>query len=259
MAPPLPAGPSANPADDIVAGRAVAPTPLLDARGLVVTLPGDAGPVRVLDGVSLAVSRGEVVDVVGPSGAGKSTLLRALARLLPRATGELLLDGQPADSVDAHLWRTRVALLPQKAAIVPGTVRDNLTLPWRLKVRGDAAPPGDESLRAALDRVNLGDIDLDRDAARLSVGQAARVALTRVALARPELLLLDEPDANLDDASAEQVRRTTAAFAEQGGGVVRVRHQRTDDLAARRLRLEAGRLTAIPDRGAGPEDAESQR
>ncbi len=159
--------------------------PLLEARGLRVTLPGDAGPVDVLDGVSLTLERGEVLDVVGPSGSGKSTLLRALARLLPGTDGALLLSGELAETIEAHEWRTRVALLPQKAAIVPGTIRDNLLLPWQLKVRAHAAVPPDDDLRAALDRVSLTDIDLDRDADRLSVGQAARVALTRVALTEP--------------------------------------------------------------------------
>ncbi len=201
--------------------------PLLEARDLRVTLPGDEGPLAVLDGVSLAVPAREVVDVVGPSGAGKSTLLRALARLLPGAQGALLLSGQAAESIEPHLWRTRVALLPQKAAIVPGSVRENLLLPWRLKVRLHATAPTDAELRRALDAVNLNDIDLDRDADRLSVGQAARVALTRVVLTEPEVLLLDEPDANLDDESAEQVRQMTETFAARGGGVVRVRHQRT--------------------------------
>ena len=221
------------------------PSPLLEARDLRVTLPGDVGPVAVLDGVSLTVPGGEVVDVIGPSGSGKSTLLRTLARLLPGAQGTLLLDGQPAEAIEPHAWRCRVALLPQKAAIVPGTVRDNLVLPWSLKARVHETAPADAELRAALDRVNLGDVDLDRDADRLSVGQAARIALTRVVLAAPEVLLLDEPDANLDDASAEQVRRMTEAFAAAGGGVVRVRHQRSDELAARRLHLEGGTLGEV--------------
>jgi UDP-glucose/iron transport system ATP-binding protein len=220
-------------------------TPLLEARDLRVTLPGDAGPVAVLDGISLTLASGEVVDVIGPSGSGKSTLLRALSRLLPGVHGTLLLDGEPAETIEPHAWRCRVTLLPQKAAIVQGTVRDNLVLPWRLKARARVQAPADAELRAALDRVNLDDVDLDRDADRLSVGQAARIALTRVVLTAPEVLLLDEPDANLDNASAEQVRQMTEAFAARGGGVVRVRHQRSDQLAARRLHLEGGKLREV--------------
>lgn len=218
--------------------------PVLSATGLTVVLSGDAGPVRVLDGVSLALDPATITDVTGPSGAGKTTLLRAVARLLPGAEGQLELRGVDADAIAPGEWRTRVALLPQRAAIVSGTVRDNLLLPWSLKVRHGHAAPSASALDEALASVGLG-VDLDRDASRLSVGQAARVALLRVLLTEPEVLLLDEPDANLDDASAASVAEMTRGFAERGGAVVRVRHQRSDALAARRLRLEHGHLSEV--------------
>lgn len=220
---------------------------LLEARGLRLVRRGDAGPLAVLDGAGLTLERGEVVDVSGPSGAGKTTLLRALARMLPGVGGELLLDGEPAERIGAREWRTRVALLPQRAVIVDGTVRANLLLPWTLKVRHGETAPDDAALRRSLDALGLDDVALDRDAARLSVGQAARIALVRVALTRPQVLLLDEPDASLDEVSAAQVAAGTARFAEAGGGVVRVRHQRPDAVPARRERLVAGRLHGVGD------------
>ena len=166
-----------------------------------------------------------------------------LARLLPGATGELFLDDVSSQRVAAPLWRSQVALLPQKPAIVPGDVRANLLLPWTLKVRHGQALPDTAHLDDALVGVALADIALDRDAARLSVGQQARVALLRVLLTRPRVLLLDEPDAALDDASSEAVATLTRGFAQAGGAVARVRHHRTDGLASRRLHLEAGHLT----------------
>ncbi len=218
---------------------------LLTAEDLVVDLPAEAGPVRVLDRVSLAVDAGSIVDVSGPSGAGKTMLLRSLARLLPQQGGRLALEGVPAENIPPAEWRSRVALLPQKASIRPGTVRENLVLPWTLKIRHGRSLPTDDALVVAMVSVHLSDIALDRDAARLSVGQAARIALLRVLLTDPDVLLLDEPDANLDEASAEQVTLATRQFAERGGGVVRVRHQRADALASRRLRLSAGKLEAV--------------
>lgn len=220
---------------------------LLEARELSAVLPGETGPVRVLDGVSLSVDAGEILDVVGPSGSGKTTLLRALARLLPGATGTLLLGSAPAETIAPAVWRTRVALQPQKPAIVEGDVRANLLLPWTLKVRHGVARPSDASLGESLASVGLTDIALDRDAARLSVGQAARVAFLRVTLTRPEVLLLDEPDAALDEDSARSVTELTRRFAENGGAIVRVRHHRSDGLAARRLRLADG--TLAPEAG----------
>ncbi len=102
--------------------------------------------------------------------------------------------------------------------------------------------PDDSILRAMLDRVVL-DAALDRDAARLSVGQQARVALVRTLLTHPRVLLLDEPDAALDELSAAAVSDLTREFAEKGGAVVRVRHHRSDDIAHRRLRLAGGTLS----------------
>ncbi len=216
---------------------------MLCARNLSVVLPGDGGPLHVIGDLVLDVASGEVVDVVGASGAGKTTLLRALARLLPDVSGELLLDGTSARDVSPQRWRTLVALVPQKPAIVAGSVRDNLLLPWQLKVRSAEQAPADDTLRARLDSVSMSDVALDRDAGRLSVGQQARVALLRVVLTGPRVLMLDEPDAALDDTSAAEVAHITSEFASAGGAVIRVRHQRTDLLAARRLRLAGGVLT----------------
>ncbi len=218
---------------------------MLRALDLIASLPGDDGPVRVLSGVSLHVDAGEVLDIVGPSGSGKSTLLRALARLMPGATGRLELDGADAASVSPQVWRTRVTLVPQKPAIANGCLRDNLLMPWLLKVRRAEDAPSDAALEAALDEVGLSGLSLDRDAARLSVGQQGRLALLRVTLAAPRVLLLDEADAALDADSVAAVTELTRRFAERGGAAVRVRHRESDGLARRTLRMADGALTEV--------------
>lgn len=209
----------------------------------------------MLDGASLDVAEGEVVDVVGPSGSGKSTLLRALARLLPVASGDLLLDGLPATEFRPQEWRTHVTLLPQKPIVADGSVRENLELPWRLKVRAPEGRPTEDDMRAALDSLGLEDISLDREAVRLSVGQQARLAFARVLLTAPRVLLLDEADAALDDASTARLSEAVELFSAGRGladrspipaGVVRVRHRTDDGLARRRLRLTDGRLEEVP-------------
>lgn len=219
-----------------------APPVTLAARSLTVRRHAEAGDVLVLDAVDFEAPAGTLTDVVGPSGAGKTTMLLALARLLPAVTGELELAGARSSEIEPRDWRTRVAYLPQRSALLPGTVEANLTLPWRLKVREGAAAPSADDLRTALDRVHMNDVGLDRDVARLSEGQAARVALLRTVLTRPDVLLLDEPDAALDEESAAQVGALTREFVDAGGTVVRVRHLRSDARADRRLRLAGGRL-----------------
>jgi putative ABC transport system ATP-binding protein len=218
---------------------------ILEARALTISRRVDAGLIRVLDGVDLTLQAGTLADIVGPSGSGKSTLLLTLARLLPGAGGTLALEGQGSDAIDPRLWRMRVAYLPQRNALQPGTVAANLTLPWRLKVRAGVQPPDESALRAALDRVRLADVALDRDVARLSEGQAARITFVRTLLTGPRVLLLDEPDAALDAESSAEVGRATREFADAGNAVVRVRHHVADGLADRRLRLERGHLTEV--------------
>jgi len=217
--------------------------PLLSARDIVAERTLDGRVVRVLDGVSLELAPGAIVELRGPSGAGKTTLLLALARLLPGATGTLALGGVPAAEIPPRVWRTKVALLPQRPTLSTGTVAENLALPWQLAVREGARAPSVDELREALDGVGLGDVNLQRDVRRLSVGQAARVALLRVLLTRPQVLLLDEPDASLDDASAALIARATAAFTAGGGALIRAGHLREDAAATARCRLEGGRLT----------------
>jgi putative ABC transport system ATP-binding protein len=217
----------------------------LDARALTADRPGDDGPVRVLDSIDLTVPAGSLVDVIGASGSGKTTLLLALARLLPGASGTLILDGRAAERIGPQVWRTRVALLPQVPVVVVGTVADNLRLPWRLKMRAAETAPDDSALRRALDSLGLDEVDPERDAARLSVGQTARVALLRVLMTGPDVLLLDEPDASLDDTSAELVVGAVKRFVADGGAVVRVRHARTDAHAGARYRLDGGALTEV--------------
>jgi len=199
--------------------------------------------VTIFEGVSLALEAGEIVDLVGPSGSGKTTLLRVLARLHSRTSGTLLLDGVPDGDIGPVAWRLAVALVPQKPVTMPGTVRDNLLLPWTLKAREGQTAPSDGELRELLSFVRLDDVGLARDSSQLSVGQVARVALCRSFLTRPKVLLLDEVDAALDSESASAVAAVVARLALDGTACLRVRHRPPDGLAARRVKLADGALS----------------
>ena len=84
----------------------------------------------IFSGLSFAIEPGEIVDLVGPSGAGKSSLLTAFARLNPRASGDLRLDGRSADDFTPQQWRAQVAYLPQKPVLLGETVAQAIRLPF---------------------------------------------------------------------------------------------------------------------------------
>ena len=218
---------------------------LFEAHDLVVDVERSEGSLRVLDGVSFSMETGEVTDLVGPSGSGKSTLLLAMARLRPVTSGELMLLDRPTSQVDGVEWRQQIVYVPQKATLFPGTVEDNLLAPWKLSCRREKTPPTRERMRHDLDRIGLDDVELERDMARLSGGQAARIALLRALLLEAPLTLLDEVDAALDDASANMVGALVSAEAREGRSFLRVRHRAPDGFATRRLRLAEGSLVEV--------------
>jgi len=213
---------------------------MLEANDLVVVRNGDR---TVLDGVSLRLAAGELVAVEGPSGGGKSTLLWTLARLHPLASGALVLDGEPAAEIPVRDWRRRVMLLLQKPALPAPTIRENLVLPFALAGRDDF--PDDAGLRRELDALDLGDVELDRSADDLSVGQAGRVAFLRAVLASPDHLLLDEPAAALDEESAARLHARLGAYVDGGGSALLVRHHDGGRTPSRTLRLADGTLAEV--------------
>lgn len=202
--------------------------------------------------LSFTLDAGDIVDLVGPSGAGKSTLLTAIAQLNPHAEADLALDGTPATAMSPELWRRQVAYLPQRPTLTGATVREAVLMPFGLRVHRKAADgsplgerePDEATLRRTLDVVGCSDIELDRPAQDLSVGQQARVCLLRTLLTEPKVMLADEVDAGLDEENADKVGAILAYAAEHKGmAIVRVRHRSADGRANRTLRLDGGTLT----------------
>jgi len=162
--------------------------------------------VNILEGLNLEIQPGETVALTGPSGSGKSTLLLAAAALHPVAEGRIMLGGLSVDEWDEGALREAVALLPQRSALMAGSVREALHL---------AAPNGDDTaLWDVLGAVQLSTLLSARDGldtvigargSGLSGGEARRLTLARVLLRRPKLLLLDEPTEGLDTATAKAV------------------------------------------------------
>ncbi len=203
---------------------------------------GDAAPL--LAEVNLSLDPGDFVLIEGPSGCGKSSLLRLLNRLQEPASGQLLVDGEAVIESATPAFRRRSAYLQQTPVMLDGSVRDNLLLPFRIASTRRSLP-SDQTLRQWLDRFLLQAVKLEDVAPHLSVGQQQRLALIRLLLTEPELLLCDEPTSALDDDSRRIVLEALQqANLETGMAIVLVSHDGLvlDKVQPRRLRIVDGHL-----------------
>lgn len=144
---------------------------------------------------NLTIQGGQVTCIVGESGSGKTTLLRLLNKLISCDSGEIFYKDQALDSLDAVGLRREVVMLPQSPAIFPGSVKDNLLIGLKFSERLLVA---DEKLIETLSLVKLNKALAD-EAAKLSGGEQQRLALARVIIMEPDVLLLDEPSSALDE------------------------------------------------------------
>lgn len=199
----------------------------LTLRAIEIRLGGK--PLVSLDAT---VPPGGALTLMGPSGVGKSTLLAFVAGFLSpafRADGRVILNGREVTGLPPQ--RRGIGLLFQDALLFPHlSIGGNLLLGLHRGVRGRAARRS--AVEQALAEVGLENF-AERDPATLSGGQAARVALLRTLLARPEALILDEPFSRLDAALRAQVRSLVFAEARRRGlPVLLVTHDRADAAAA---------------------------
>lgn len=209
---------------------------------------GDGALLRVLDGASLAVARGEMVAVVGASGSGKSTLLHVLGALERPTCGEVRIAGEPiAGRDDEALARVRnraVGFVFQFHHLLREfSALENVMMP--LRIAGVAERAARERAAALLARVGLTARMQHRPAA-LSGGEQQRTAVARALAVGPAVLLADEPSGNLDHANAERLHDLFAELASDLSlGLVVVTHNASlAGRAHRTLRLDEGRLVA---------------
>jgi ATP-binding cassette subfamily C protein CydD len=200
----------------------------------------------ILDGVDLDLPPCSRTALIGPSGAGKTTAARLLLGFGTPSDGAVLVDGVPLAELDLDAWRERVAYVPERPWLLPGSVADNVRLG-----RPDA---DDSAVQRALASAQLLDVVrrlprgvdtvLGEDGARLSGGERLRLALARAFVADAALVVLDEPTSQLDADSEAAVLAALATLA-QGRTVLTVTH-RSAPLALhdRVVRLDGGRVVA---------------
>lgn len=196
----------------------------LVAAQLAVRPPGQTIPT--LRGITFALEPGQALGVIGPSGAGKSTLARALIGLWPAAAGSLRLDGATLDQFDPDILGRWIGYLPQRVTLFDGTIAENIS---RL------APPDDAAVIAAAKKAAAHDMILrlpdgydtriDAGGGRLSGGQIQRVALARALYGDPALLILDEPNSQLDNDGSNAMNAALRAHKAAGGAALVMAHR----------------------------------
>jgi len=222
----------------------VTAAPLLELRDVEATY----GPVKALHGVSLEVAEGEIVAVLGANGAGKTTTLRAVSGTV-RRTGQLAFDGRPLPRSPEAVARRGVAHVPEgRGTFADLSVRDNLRLGAYTR-RGGGSRDDLRRVYAFFPRLEE---RRDQQAGTLSGGEQQMLALARALMARPRLLLLDEPSLGLAPLVVAEIFGTLARMnAEEGVTVVVVEQNANLALtsSARAYVLEVGRVAV-----SGPSD-----
>jgi len=218
------------------------------------------GRSAALAGVSLTVERGRTVALLGPNGAGKTTLLRVLATAIRPSYGSLSIDGIDALR-DPEQVRGRAVYLSHATALYDDLTADE-NLRFAATMFGWGEREGAEVCREALGTVGLADSPGAR-VRTFSAGMRKRLALARILVARPSLLLLDEPHAALDAEGTALVDRLIGLWKEAGVTVMIASHQaeRVASMADATVRLESGLVAELSGAGvsAGPVGASQRR
>lgn len=184
------------------------------------------GTIHALDGVSMEISRGEVIVIIGPSGSGKSTFLRSLNLLELPTSGEILFDGVDinAPHVNINRHRQKMGMVFQHFNLFPNmTVLHNMTLgPQKLLKK--SKEEAEAKARELLERVGLSD-RADAYPSQLSGGQKQRIAIVRALCMEPDVMLFDEPTSALDPEMVGEVLDVMKELAHEGMTMVVVTHE----------------------------------
>ena len=214
---------AAHPERDPALSR-VAPQGALTLREVVAVAPGRAEPI--LKGVNVAVAPGTVTVVLGPSGSGKSTLARCMVGIWPGVSGEVLLDGLPISGWDRNELGPYLGYLPQDIELFEGSIAENIARFGEVSSEKVIAAARSAGLHEMILRFPKGyDTPIGEAGNLLSGGQRQRIGLARAVYGDPVLVVLDEPNANLDDVGEAALVRTVQELKAKGRTVFLITHR----------------------------------
>ena len=239
----------AHPERDPALTRA-APRGALRLQQVIASAPGRKEPI--LKGVDLQADVGTVTVVLGPSGSGKSTLARVLMGIWPDVRGEVLLDERPLSGWDRAELGPHVGYLPQDVEMFDGTIAENIARFSDVDSEKVIAAARSAGLHEMILRFPKGyDTPMGEAGGLLSGGQRQRVGLARALYGNPAVIVLDEPNANLDDAGEAALMQAVREFKAKGRTIFLITHRPGAIAVADQLVvLQDGRVQAQ-----GPRDA----
>ena len=218
-------------------------------KDVVATAPGRDTPI--LKGITAIMPAGSITVVLGASGSGKSTLARVLLGIWPHSSGEVLLDGEPVRSWDRMELGPHVGYLPQDIELFDGTIAENIARSGQVSSEKVIEAANASGLHQMILRFPKGyDTPMGEAGSLLSGGQRQRIGLARALYGMPALVVLDEPNANLDDEGEAALQRAVLGLKERGKTVVLISHRPgIVNVADRLLILHQGEVQA-----SGPKD-----
>lgn len=204
--------------------KRVAPRGEVTLRDVVASAPGRTAPI--LKGVSLALKPGTVTVALGPSGSGKSTLARVMVGIWPDVSGEVLLDEMPIQGWGRVELGPHIGYLPQDIELFEGTIAENIARFSELDSAKVIEAAQSAGLHDMILRFPKGyDTSIGEAGGMLSGGQRQRIGLARAVYGNPALIVLDEPNANLDDVGEAALMRTVRELKSKGKTVFLITHR----------------------------------
>jgi putative ABC transport system ATP-binding protein len=218
---------------------------IISVKNLVKSFKSGEGELTVLKGLDLVVPEGQFLAITGRSGSGKSTLLYQLGLLDNPNSGDIKIDGIDISKLDSEAKTrfrlNRLGYVFQDYALIPElTALENVLLP--LLQQGESLKDAQAKAKQSLDRVGLGD-RMNNIPSKLSGGQQQRVSIARAIAHNPKIIFADEPTANLDTETSDQVLEAFIELHKQGQTIIMVTHEKEySELTDRVVLLSDGKI-----------------